>query len=231
MVNQLKIEISETEYYENILANPVDYEPSETAHLENLGTKILQELLNPTLYALVIQKEYNLTTAKKIGKFLQDQGFIKEFRNYPLDEEKFKTPSEKLEDLIVFVSYATTDADTFNIEEISKRLTSYDEIKKVLYWQEHMTDNIALFMSKNVGKCDVMLLFCSENALGSVSVDKEWTAADMIGKPIIPVFLNSEHIPPLLRSRLGFEFDLMDFEKNVVQLHSLILKKCGHRVN
>ena len=76
-----------------------------------------------------------------------------------------------------------------------------------------------------------MLLFCSESALGSDAVDKEWTAADMMGKPIIPVFLKTEHIPPLLKSRLGFEFDLMDFEKNVVHLHNLILKKCGHRAN
>ncbi|MHA1479245.1 MAG: toll/interleukin-1 receptor domain-containing protein, partial [Promethearchaeota archaeon] len=179
----------------------------------------------------VVQKEYKLNIAKKIGKFLQDQGFIREFRNYPLDEEKFKSPSEKLEDLIVFASYATTDAETFNIEKLSKRLKSYEEIKEVLYWQEHMTDNIIKFMSDNLGKCDVMLLFCSENALGSNAVDKEWTAADMMGKPIIPVFLNSDHIPPLLKSRLGFEFDLMDFEKNIVQLHNLILKKCGPRVN
>ncbi|MHA1349657.1 MAG: toll/interleukin-1 receptor domain-containing protein, partial [Promethearchaeota archaeon] len=207
------------------------YEASETAHLENLGTKILQELLNPTLYALVIQKEYNLSTAKKIGKFLQDQGFIKEFRNYPLDGEKFKTPSEKSEDLIVFVSYATTDAETFNIKELSKRLKSYEEIKEVLYWQEHMTDNITLFMSDSAGKCDVMLLFCSESALSSGPVGKEWTAVDMLDKPIIPVFLKLDHIPPLLRSRLAVEFDLMDFEKNVVHLHKLILKKCGPRVN
>ena len=131
--------------------------------------------------------------------------------------------------MVVFVSYATVDADTFNIEEISKRLTSYEEIKEVLYWQEHMTDNIRLFMSNNIGKCDVMLLFCSESARNSGAVDDEWTAADMMNKHIIPVFLNSDHIPPLLRSRLGYEFDLMDFDKNIMHLHNLILKKCGSR--
>ena len=94
-----------------------------------------------------------------------------------------------------------------------------------------MTDNITLFMSDSCDKCDVMILFCSESARGSDAVDKEWTAADMMGKPIIPVFLNPDHIPPLLKSRLGFEFDLIDFEKNVLHLHTLILKKCGHRDN
>ncbi|MFX1447993.1 MAG: TIR domain-containing protein, partial [Promethearchaeota archaeon] len=231
MVNQLKIEISDTEYYENLLANPIDYEPSETAHLENLGTEILQEYLSPSLYTLVIQKEYSLTTAKKIGKFLQDQGFIREFRDFPLDEEKYKTLSEKLKDLLVFVSYATKDADRFKIEELSERLKSYDEIKEVLYWQKHMTDNIIKYMNDNLGKCDVMLLFCSERALDSDPVAKEWTAADMMKKPIIPIFVSPDHIPPLLKSRLGIEFDLTDFEKNVVQIHNLILKKCGQRVN
>jgi hypothetical protein len=89
-----------------------------------------------------------------------------------------------------------------------------------------MKDNIYKYMSDNLERCSAMILLCSENALNSVPVDKEWTAADAIGKPIIPLFLQPEHIPPLLKSRLGLQFDLMDFEKNVVQLHSLILKKC-----
>ena len=62
-----------------------------------------------------------------------------------------------------------------------------------------MTDNITLFMSDSAGKCDVMLLFCSESARGSGPVDKEWTAVDLMDKPIIPVFLNSDHNPPLLK--------------------------------
>ncbi|UCC18405.1 MAG: toll/interleukin-1 receptor domain-containing protein, partial [Promethearchaeota archaeon] len=73
---------------------------------------------------------------------------------------------------------------------------------------------------------NAMILFCSENALNSTPVDKEWTTADMMGKSIIPVFLDQDHIPPLLKPRLGLQFDLMDFEKNVVQLYNLILKKC-----
>ena len=125
------------------------------------------------------------------------------------------------------MSYATIDADTFKIEELAKSLKSYEEIKEVLYWQEHMTDNIIKFMSDNLGKCNVVLLFCSETALNSKPVEEEWTAADMMGKPIVPVFLSPDHIPPLLKSRLGYEFDLVDFEKNVMHIHNLILKKCG----
>jgi hypothetical protein len=225
MVNQLNIEISETEYYENLLPELVTYDESEINNLEASGTKILKDSITPSLYHLIVKLGYGLKTAKKIGKFLKDGGFITEFRDYPLKERRPET-TQKLEDLIIFLSYATKDAEMFKIEELTKRLRAYDEIKEVLYWQEDMKDNIIKYMSDNLGRCNAMILFCSENALHSKPVDKEWTAADMMGKPIIPVFLDQDHIPPLLKSRLGHEFDLMDFEKNVMQLYNLILKKC-----
>ncbi|MFW9936636.1 MAG: toll/interleukin-1 receptor domain-containing protein [Candidatus Thorarchaeota archaeon] len=127
--------------------------------------------------------------------------------------------------LIIFASYATKDEELFKVHKISKHLTKYSEIEKVVFWQEFLDDNIYEYMDENLGKCDVMLLFCSKNALGSVPVKKEWTAADAIGKPIIPVFFNPNHIPPLLKSRLGMEYDFYDLKKNVIELHDLILKK------
>ena len=54
----------------------------------------------------------------------------------------------------------------------------------------------------------------------------EWTAADALGKPIIPVFFDATHIPPILHSRLGFEFDFYDLKKNAINIYNLILKKC-----
>ena len=44
---------------------------------------------------------------------------------------------------------------------------------------------------------------------------------------IIPVFYNPNHIPALLSSRLGVEFDFYDMERNVQELYNLILKKVG----
>ena len=127
--------------------------------------------------------------------------------------------------ILIFVSYATKDVDSFRIRAIAEKLTDFEEIEDVLYWQEDMHDNIIEYMNDNLGKCNVVLLFCSPNALESDPVKKEWTAADAMNKPIIPVFFKPDHIPPLLRSRLGVEFDQFDFEKNVKQLHQLILKK------
>jgi hypothetical protein len=129
--------------------------------------------------------------------------------------------------LLVFISYATKDVDTFKVHDVAKKLTEFPEIENVLYWEEYMEDNIFEYMDENLSKCDVMILFCSEKALESVPVKKEWTAAEALGKPIIPVFYNPNHIPALLSSRLGIQFDFYDMEQNVRELRSLILKKVG----
>jgi hypothetical protein len=132
---------------------------------------------------------------------------------------------EKKEKIIIFVSYATKDAEIFKVKDIAKALTKFKKIVNVLYWQEHMKDNIIKYMNDNLGKCDAMLLFCSPNALRSEPVEKEWTAADMMKKPIIPIFNDPEHIPPLLKTRLGIKFDPFDFKKNVDEIYNLLLKK------
>ena len=132
---------------------------------------------------------------------------------------------KKEHDILVFVSYATKDAGVFKIKEICESLTKQAKISDVLYWQEDMQDNIIKYMNDNLEKCDAMLLFCSPNALMSEPVEKEWTAADIMGKPIIPIFNDLEHIPPLLKTRLGVKFDPFDFQKNITEISSLILKK------
>ncbi|MFX1309594.1 MAG: toll/interleukin-1 receptor domain-containing protein [Promethearchaeota archaeon] len=132
---------------------------------------------------------------------------------------------EKDQKALVFVSYATKDAEVYKIRELAANLTKYERISDVLYWQEDMKDNIIKYMNDNLGKCDVMLLFCSPNALASEPVEKEWTAADIIGKPIIPIFNNPDHIPTLLKPRLGIKFDPFNFQKNIDEIYNLIMKK------
>ncbi|MFX1258650.1 MAG: toll/interleukin-1 receptor domain-containing protein [Promethearchaeota archaeon] len=132
---------------------------------------------------------------------------------------------ERKEGLLIFVSYATKDAELYKIPELAHKLESYKKIGEVLYWQEDMHDSIIEYMNINLGRCDVVLLFCSPNALDSVPVNKEWMAAEALKKPIIPIFVKPEHIPPLLSDRLGFEFDTFDFQKNIQEIYELILKK------
>jgi len=133
--------------------------------------------------------------------------------------------SEKREGMSVFVSYATKDAELYKIPELARKLEEYKEIGEVLYWQEDMHDSIIEYMNDNLGRCNGVLLFCSPNALNSIPVKKEWMAAEALKKPIIPIFLKPEHIPPLLSDRLGLEFDNFDLQKNVREIHDLFLKK------
>ncbi|MFX1490227.1 MAG: TIR domain-containing protein, partial [Promethearchaeota archaeon] len=230
MVNRLGIEISETDYYKNLISSPIDYESSEVSQFEHLGTEILKEYLEPSLYDLVVKLGFKLKTAKKVGKFLKDKGFIKDFRKFPLRAEGLEAGGE-LGDILVFISYATVDAELFKVKELAEGLKAYDEIGEVLYWEEHMTGNIYEYMSDNIDKCDAMILICTENSKKSDPVKKEWTAADADGKLIIPVFKDVKSIPALLKSRLGIEFDLMDMEKNIAQLRSLIVRNFRTKEN
>ena len=88
-----------------------------------------------------------------------------------------------------------------------------------------MHDNIIKFMSDNLAKCHLVLMFCTQKYLDSGPCTEEWTTAKMLNKPLIPVFINPDHIPPLVRSSLGYPYDTEDFKKNLEALYTLILKK------
>jgi len=133
--------------------------------------------------------------------------------------------SEKREEKLIFLSYATKDAELYKIPELVRKLEEYKDIGKVLYWQEDLNDSIIEYMNVNLGKCHGVLLFCSPNALNSIPVQKEWMAAEALKKPIIPIYFKPEHIPPLLSDRLGLEFDNFDFQKNIREIHDIFLKK------
>ena len=156
---------------------------------------------------------------------------ILEFKKEPASPSSYTSETssvearEKREEMLVFVSYATKDAEMYKIPELARMLEEYKDIGKVLYWQEDMHDSIIEYMNDNLGKCNGVLLFCSPNALESTPVKKEWMAAEALKKPIIPIFFKPEHIPPLLSDRLGLEFDNFDFQKNVRGIHDIFLKK------
>jgi hypothetical protein len=128
-------------------------------------------------------------------------------------------------DILVFVSYSTKDLKTYKIQDIAEKLKAYQGIKDVLFYEGESIDNIIKYMNDNLGQCDVFLLFCSQNALSSVPVEKEWTAAEAMGVPIIPIFFELKHVPPLLQSRLGVQYDFYNLDQTVNEIYSTIIKK------
>jgi len=153
------------------------------------------------------------------------EDFSPKFAKVIQTAEKTPSPLFKNKKFLVFLSHATKDEARYGIKKIAELLTSYPDIKDARYWQEDMYDNIYVFMDENVRDCDVFILFCSPDALRSDAVIKEWTAADSLNKPIIPIYVKAEHIPPLLSSRLGLEFDMFNYQDFISKLHDLIIKK------
>ncbi|MHA1821636.1 MAG: leucine-rich repeat domain-containing protein [Promethearchaeota archaeon] len=129
--------------------------------------------------------------------------------------------------IIVFISYATKDAELFHIKEVAEELEKYGDISEVLYWQRSMKDDIVKYMNDNLERCDIFILFCSPNALNSKPIEAEWETAFQSDKKIIPVFVDQSHIPPLLKPKLGVQIDLFNFnvKKIVEDVYALIRKK------
>ncbi|MFX1296463.1 MAG: TIR domain-containing protein [Promethearchaeota archaeon] len=190
--------------------------------LKSMGIDSIEKLATINLDVFLKYKVKGVGKATAI-KYIENAKILLEELKGNKKKEIIKEIIKK--DKLIFLSYATKDAELFKIREISENLTLYDEIENVLYWQNDMHDNIIKYMNDNLGKCDLMILFCSPNALNSEPVEKEWTAAESLSKPIIPVFIKKEHIPPLLSSRLGLEFDQSNIQKMIQELYKLISKK------
>jgi hypothetical protein len=138
---------------------------------------------------------------------------------------KSQARSEKSQSILVFFSYATEDSSFFKIPLIAENLTNFPEIADVLYWEEDAHYNIITYMNENLGRCDIFIIFCSQNALGSKPVEMEWRSALKINKKIILVFLTEADIPPLLSTKLGVKFLPKDINRTIHELYELILKK------
>jgi hypothetical protein len=130
-----------------------------------------------------------------------------------------------LERELIFISYATVDSNFFQIPKLTRVLTSYPEIDQILYWESDMHDDIYRYMDSNLKRSKIVLLFCSKNSLYSEAVKMEWSSALKLNKRIIPVFLDPEHIPTLLTTKLGVQFKENDPFSSIEDIYNMILKK------
>ncbi|MFX1499540.1 MAG: toll/interleukin-1 receptor domain-containing protein [Promethearchaeota archaeon] len=158
-------------------------------------------------------------------------------RKYPSQQVPSQQPSpssvgfsvqkalSKKDNLLIFMSYATKDADLFKISEIATKLTSYNEIGNVLYWQEDAGTSIIEYMEQNLNKCDILLLFCSPNSLQSGAVKKEYEAAQIMGKIMIPIFTDIIHVPTLLQPERGVKFDMFNLQNTIEEIYDVVKKK------
>lgn len=125
--------------------------------------------------------------------------------------------------LRVFISYATIDSKAFMVSKIANALEKFPEIDDVLIWEKDTKEDIIDYMNENLEICDILLLFCSENALVSDPVKLEWKTAIITNKIIIPVFNDPKDIPTLLKSKLGVKYN-GNIESITEELHKIIIK-------
>ncbi len=125
----------------------------------------------------------------------------------------------------LFFSYLHKDIFFFRIDYIARKLKSYPEIGEVLYFEASAKRSIPNYMSEGIQDCDVFILFCSPEALNSLAVGQEWGEAVSLHKEIIPVFMNEESIPPIIKQYLGIPFDGYYIDETIRALYELILKR------
>jgi len=143
----------------------------------------------------------------------------------PNFEESAERPEKPEGHVWIFFSYNSKDAKAFRIQELADGLKQFDDIDEVLVWESKTKDNIITYMDYYVGRSDALVLFCSKNSQRSVAVNKEWQAAEAIHKPVIPIFMDFDTVPTLLKARIGVEFKKDDFLGTVVELHEIIMRK------
>jgi len=183
----------------------------------------IEELFGERTYGVsAVQENSSDNIQLIIREILEDSRLDKE-----LKEPSSTSVKEIFEPIgnLVFISYATADSDFFEISKISEKLNEYPNIDEILYWEENLKDDIYDYMNKNLGICDIFILFCSEKAAASEAVQMEWKSALKIKKPIIPVFISENDIPPLLSTKLGVAFNKDDIENSIEQIYQLINKK------
>ncbi len=138
--------------------------------------------------------------------------------NFPLiSPKKVKKGNYK-----IFLSYSTQDSDYFEIPKIAEHLKKYEEIDDVLFWERDSGENIVEYMEKALRKCNVFILYCSENSLQSQAVNDEWQAAFQMRKKqilkIIPVYEKEENIPRVLWHLLNVKYTKDNFEGFIKKL-------------
>ena len=201
-------------FYLVILRNKIVQQKKQAFEpLQKIKTSLSRQKTDQDYFQLDIDTEIPLGSETEIN--IQEQQISQGIEHI----------SEMKKVINIFISYSLKDGQSFKIKEITDSLSSYKEIGKILYNKEDVKDEFMKFRNLYIDECDVMILFCSLNALKSISIEEEWIAAHAKEKPIIPVYIQREHIPLTLRDKLGVEFDPFDLQSNIDLLHYLILKK------
>ena len=85
LVRNVNINIDELEIYEELMNEMPQESFSENQEIKNKASEAIKQFEDPSLYDLLITLNYDIETARKVGKYLIDSNMIKEFSRIPKD--------------------------------------------------------------------------------------------------------------------------------------------------
>lgn len=85
LVRIADINIDELEVYEELMNDLPQESFSENQDIKNKASEAIKQFDDPSLYDLLITLNYDIETARKVGKYLIDSNMIKEFSRVPKD--------------------------------------------------------------------------------------------------------------------------------------------------
>jgi len=181
----------------------------------------------------ILEKEQKAKVAGEVAK-IKEKG-EKEIKIAKIKADAISEKKEKKSNLNnnnrinVFLSYSTKDSVYFKIPEISECLKKLPRIDKVLFWERDSGENIIKYMERTLKTTNVFVLFCSENAAKSHSVEDEWQAAFQLRKKgllkIIPVYENEDVVPVMLGHLLNVKYSKENFDEFIEKLYSEIIRE------
>ncbi len=125
----------------------------------------------------------------------------------------------------VFFSYATKDSEKFQIPKLAQLLKSKPGIEKVYYWEKHASGSIIEYMEKNVKAADTCVFFYSPVAKFSKPLQMERDMAVYQDKHIIPIFMDINDVPEIIKIMSGVNTNKKTAEKIVDEIYRLITEK------
>ncbi|MFX1251863.1 MAG: toll/interleukin-1 receptor domain-containing protein [Promethearchaeota archaeon] len=124
----------------------------------------------------------------------------------------------------IFVSYAIDDLELFHISKIVSELEKYPIVDNLYYWDRdsNSSQTIPEYMENSIKECDIFLVFCSELSKKSKAIAFELDTAKSLGKRIVPIFRDIEHVREDIRQYRGVKFSKEDFEDFFADLYLIL---------
>ncbi len=119
IVKDLGYDVDESKHYFDLINSPSNLSFDKIPDINSISVDIINKLTEPCLYGLVNELGYEIETAKSIGNYLINDGWIKKFPRFPKRKAKKKS----------LISKSKKDVDKTVIEKLKKIIQVSNKIR------------------------------------------------------------------------------------------------------